>query len=181
MVTDLDTMVSAALTGSRLATECVLRTIQPWAVRYCRARIGQRQRSYEQADELARQVCQTVLTTLRTYQDHRGSFLAFVYEAAARAVDAYRHPARSMAQRGAAAVQLVVVEPAEPAGQMARLLSRLPPSQREIMVLRVAVGLSTQQTADALGCTPGAVRVAQHRALDQLRKAMAAEATGTSS
>ena len=46
----------------------------------------------------------------------------------------------------------------------------MPDKQREILVLRVVVGLSAEQTADAVGSTPGAVRVAQHRALSRLRR-----------
>jgi len=41
--------------------------------------------------------------------------------------------------------------------------------------LRVVVGLSAEETADAIGSTPGAVRVAQHRALNRLRKAVASQ------
>jgi RNA polymerase sigma-70 factor (ECF subfamily) len=33
----------------------------------------------------------------------------------------------------------------------------------------VVVGLSAEETAEAVGSTPGAVRVAQHRALGRLR------------
>jgi RNA polymerase sigma-70 factor (ECF subfamily) len=58
---------------------------------------------------------------------------------------------------------------------MAGLLRVLPAKQREILVLRVVVGLSAEETADAVGSTPGAVRVAQHRALSRLRKTLAAE------
>jgi RNA polymerase sigma-70 factor (ECF subfamily) len=54
------------------------------------------------------------------------------------------------------------------------LLDRLPESLRELLLLRVAVGLSAEETGRALGMTPGAVRVAQHRALARLR-AYAAE------
>jgi RNA polymerase sigma-70 factor (ECF subfamily) len=54
--------------------------------------------------------------------------------------------------------------------QMAALLRVLPEKQREIVVLRVVVGLSAEETAEAVGSTPGAVRVAQHRALARLRK-----------
>jgi RNA polymerase sigma-70 factor (ECF subfamily) len=50
----------------------------------------------------------------------------------------------------------------------------LPEKQREIVVLRVVVGLSAEETADAVGSTPGAVRVVQHRALARLRKVLAA-------
>jgi hypothetical protein len=35
--------------------------------------------------------------------------------------------------------------------------------------LRVVVGLSVEETAEVVGSTPGAVRVAQHRALSRLR------------
>ena len=49
------------------------------------------------------------------------------------------------------------------------LLQTLPHQQREILLLRVAVGLSAEETGRALGLTPGAVRVAQHRALRRLR------------
>jgi RNA polymerase sigma-70 factor, ECF subfamily len=53
-------------------------------------------------------------------------------------------------------------------------MRRLPGQQREILTLRVAVGMSTDETAAALGMSTGAVRVAQHRALTRLR-AMIAE------
>jgi RNA polymerase sigma-70 factor (ECF subfamily) len=52
---------------------------------------------------------------------------------------------------------------------MAQLLQLLPIKQREILVLRVVVGLSAEETAAAVGSTPGAVRVAQHRALARLK------------
>jgi RNA polymerase sigma-70 factor (ECF subfamily) len=52
-------------------------------------------------------------------------------------------------------------------------MQRLPEAQREILTLRVAAGLSTEETASALGMSAGAVRVAQHRALGRLRTMMA--------
>jgi RNA polymerase sigma-70 factor (ECF subfamily) len=55
---------------------------------------------------------------------------------------------------------------------MGRLLDVLPDRQREILVLRVVLGMSAEETAVAVGSTPGAVRVAQHRALARLRKAL---------
>jgi RNA polymerase sigma-70 factor (ECF subfamily) len=50
----------------------------------------------------------------------------------------------------------------------------LPDKQREILILRVVVGLSAEETAEAVGSTPGAVRVAQHRALARLKSAIVA-------
>lgn len=55
---------------------------------------------------------------------------------------------------------------------MAKLLDTLPDTQREIIHLRVVVGLSVEQTAEAVNSTPGAVRVAQHRALSRLRSVL---------
>jgi RNA polymerase sigma-70 factor (ECF subfamily) len=49
------------------------------------------------------------------------------------------------------------------------LLEVLPAKQREILILRVVVGLSAEETASAVGSSPGAVRVAQHRALARLK------------
>jgi RNA polymerase sigma-70 factor (ECF subfamily) len=59
------------------------------------------------------------------------------------------------------------------ADQVRSLLDRLPDNLRELLLLRVAVGLSAEETGRALGMTPGAVRVAQHRALSRLRLFMA--------
>jgi hypothetical protein len=58
----------------------------------------------------------------------------------------------------------------ELSGEVGRLLDTLPEMQREVLVLHVVVGLSAEETAQAVGSTPGAVRVAQHRALARLRK-----------
>ena len=60
----------------------------------------------------------------------------------------------------------------ELSAQLRDLLDELPDKQREILVLRVVVGLSAEETAEIVGASPGAVRVAQHRALTRLRKSV---------
>jgi RNA polymerase sigma-70 factor, ECF subfamily len=62
--------------------------------------------------------------------------------------------------------QVVKADEAEKARD---LLDLLPPAQRELLILRVAVGLSAEETGRVLDMTAGAVRVAQHRALARLR------------
>ena len=57
----------------------------------------------------------------------------------------------------------------ELAERLAGLLQLLTPRQRNVLILRIAVGLSTEETAEELGTSPGAVRVTQHRALTRLR------------
>lgn len=50
------------------------------------------------------------------------------------------------------------------------LVRDLPPEQREIVLLRVLGGLSVAEVASILGKSAGAVRVAQHRALQRLSR-----------
>jgi RNA polymerase sigma-70 factor (ECF subfamily) len=60
--------------------------------------------------------------------------------------------------------------------QMNDLLDTLPTQQREILILRLMVGLSAAETAAAVGSTAGAIRVTQHRAMAKLRARVAAQA-----
>lgn len=52
------------------------------------------------------------------------------------------------------------------------LLDRLPSGQRAVLRLRVQDGLGTADTARTLGLTPATVRVAEHRALATLFRAL---------
>ncbi len=119
-----------------------------------------------------------VLTALPTYRRDGRPFLAFVYGIAAhKVVDAHRAAGRSKSVPVSDVPERISTDlgPEQSAvddsvaGTMAALLLMLPPSQQEILRLRVAAGLSAEDTAAALGMTAGAVRVAQHRALAKLR------------
>jgi RNA polymerase sigma-70 factor (ECF subfamily) len=178
---DVAATVADAVGGDPRAMERLLAQVRPLVVRYCRARVGRQERSFASADDVAQEVCLAVLTALPSYRDQGRPFLAFVYGIAAHKVaDAHRAAARNRSEP----VADVPDEPDEQAGpeqramrgelssEMAQLLKVLPPKQREIVVLRVVVGLSAEETADAVGSTPGAVRVAQHRALSRLRAAL---------
>jgi RNA polymerase sigma-70 factor (ECF subfamily) len=57
------------------------------------------------------------------------------------------------------------------------LIARLPESERDVVELRFMEDLDVEQTALRLGKQPGAVRVAQHRALTKLRTMMHEELT----
>lgn len=58
---------------------------------------------------------------------------------------------------------------ADTSNYVTSLLNRLPEGSRNLLMLRLAAGLSAEEAAQVLGMTAGAVRVAQHRALKQLR------------
>jgi RNA polymerase sigma-70 factor (sigma-E family) len=71
--------------------------------------------------------------------------------------------------------------PEPPAGslrvdQVHQALSALPPRMRAVVVLRYFEGLSTAETASALGCSAGNVKSQLARALGKLRELLAATA-----
>ncbi|OBF09925.1 sigma-70 family RNA polymerase sigma factor [Mycobacterium sp. ACS4331] len=174
----LDAVVAQAVAGDRDALREVLETIRPIVVRYCRARVGTAERSGLSADDVAQEVCLAAMMALPRYQDQGRPFLAFVYGIAAHKVaDAHRAAARNRAEPTDSVPERYSMEhgPEQMAinvdagERMNALLQVLPEKQREILILRVVVGLSAEETAEAVGSTAGAVRVAQHRALAKLK------------
>ena len=174
----LDAVVAEAVAGSRDALREVLEIVRPIVVRYCRARLGTTERSGLSADDVAQEVCLAAITALPRYKDQGRPFLAFVYGIAAHKVaDAHRAVGRNRSEptddiperpSTAAGPEQMALD-SEAAARMNALLEVLPAQQREILILRVVVGLSAEETAKAVGSSPGAVRVAQHRALSKLR------------
>ncbi len=179
----LDSVVAEAVTGDRDALREVLETIRPLVVRYCRARVGSAERSGLSADDVAQEVCLAAITALPRYRDQGRPFLAFVYGIAAHKVaDAHRAAGRNKSDpmdvvperlSGEAGPEQMAID-SESSARMATLLQILPEKQREILILRVVVGMSAEETAEAVGSTAGAVRVAQHRALARLKSEIVA-------
>ncbi|WP_062830105.1 sigma-70 family RNA polymerase sigma factor [Mycolicibacterium brisbanense] len=174
----LDAVVAEAVAGDRNALQEVLEIIRPIIVRYVRARVGTTERSGLSADDVAQEVCLAAITALPRYKDQGRPFLAFVYGIAAHKVaDAHRAAARNRAEPTDVVPERYSLDAGpeqsaldnESSARMAKLLSVLPEKQREILILRVVVGMSAEETAEAVGSTPGAVRVAQHRALNRLK------------
>ncbi|MFT3899471.1 MAG: RNA polymerase sigma factor ShbA [Gordonia sp. (in: high G+C Gram-positive bacteria)] len=175
----LDAAVRAAAQGDRAALASVLDAVREPVLRYCRGRIGVGERHLFSADDIAQEALMAVMTALPRYRDEGRPFLAFVYGITSHKVaDAMRvagrtkaDPAEELPEQPANFVDTPEQHAVHADGtrRMADLLATLPDRQREIVVLRVVVGLSADETADAVGSTPGAVRVAQHRALAKLR------------
>ena len=174
----LDAAVAEAVAGSRDALREVVEIIRPIVVRYIRARIGSAERSGLSADDVAQEVCLAAIQALPRYQDQGRPFLAFVYGIASHKVaDAHRAAARNRSEPTEVVPERLSLDAgpeqmalqSDSAARMKKLLEVLPEKQREILTLRIVVGLSAEETAEAVGSTPGAVRVAQHRALARLK------------
>lgn len=173
-------LVRRAVDGDPDATAALLAELRPGIVRYCRAHLGRIGGGYTTADDLAQEVCLAVLRALPRFRDEGRPFTALVYRIAAHKV--------TDAQR--AAVRHVAVDPvdnlvnrpdaapgpeqqavnADLTRRLSQLLGHLSQTHREIVVLRVAVGLAADEVGTVLGMSAAAVRMAQSRALAHLRR-----------
>ncbi len=175
---DLQELSSRAVRGDAAAIEQLLKLVHRMVRRYCRARLARFPGADHTADDVAQEVCIAVLSALDRYRDEGRPFEAFVYRIAANKVaDAQRAFYRTATpyaelpdgpERSAGPEELVLRD--SDAAQARKLLSALPETARELLVLRVAVGMSAEETGRALGMSAGAVRVAQHRAMQRLRQ-----------
>jgi RNA polymerase sigma-70 factor (ECF subfamily) len=175
----LDELVRTAISGDRTAVARLLATIRPLVVRYCRGRLGSAGHTPFSADDVAQEVCLAVLTALPNYRPHGRPFLAFVYRIAAnKLVDAHRAVSRARSEPVAEVPDSITAAAGpeqralqgELSAQLQALLDELPDKQRRILVLRAVVDLSAEETGEIVGATPGAVRLAQHRASTRMRK-----------
>lgn len=179
----MSALARSAAEGDEQATNDLMREVHVVALRYCRARLGSYASGRQLADDIAQEICIAVLRGLERYE-HRGlPFEAWVYSIAHRKVaDAQRRLHRSKDVTFAELPDMTDESPTPEqsaihqaeVGWATELLDKLPEKFREVLILRIAAGLSAESTGRTLGMTAGAVRVTQHRALARLR-ALAAD------
>jgi RNA polymerase sigma-70 factor (ECF subfamily) len=172
-------LVSRAARSDPVATAALIARLRPGLVRYCRAHLGRIGGAYTSADDIAQEVCLALLRALPRFRDEGRPFSAFVYRIAANKVaDAQRAALRHLSlapvdtlpdQPDAAPGPEQRAVTADDARRLSLLLRQLSPTQREIIVLRVAVGLPAEEVGGVLGMSAAAVRMAQSRALAHLR------------
>jgi RNA polymerase sigma-70 factor, ECF subfamily len=173
-------LVQRAVQGDPTATTALLELIRPGLLRYCRAHLGRMGERYTTADDVSQEVCVAVLASLPRFRDEGRPFAAFVYGIAAHKIaDAQRAAVRHLSTAPTASLPEQPDTAADPAQQavatdqarrLSRLLRHLSELHREIIILRVAVGLPAAEVGSTLGMSAGAVRVAQSRALAHLRE-----------
>ncbi|WP_181773660.1 sigma-70 family RNA polymerase sigma factor [Amycolatopsis pittospori] len=175
--------IRAAIDGDRRAVGTLLTLLRPIVFRYCVGKLGATTRGISNAEDCAQEVLMAVLVALPRYSYQDNSFLPYVFGIAAHKVADVR---RSLARDPSAPVPdpepeqdgpwnptFEEVEKADRSRRLSRLFKVLSPKQRDVLVLRVILGFSAEETATALGmASAGAVRVTQHRALNELRKVL---------
>lgn len=179
-----DPMVNHWLPGARRgephALNEIIRLFRPAIYRYCRSRLP----DHEAAEDVTQEVTIAMVEALPRHRADDHAVGAFVFGIAANKVamwhrSAYRRPEtlidsapdRLDTSPGPADI-------AESNDGLARLMASmdaLPERFREVLMLRVAAGLSAEEAGQVLGMTAGAVRIAQHRALTMLREKTSAQ------
>jgi len=175
---DLSGLAKAAQSGSQADVECLLQRVRQVAHRYSRARLAAYPGGVQLADDVTQEICMAGLRALPGYRDRGRPFEAFVHGIASRKVAdaqraAARHPQPTDDLPERADDRPTPEEHAvfwSEVDSALRWLGWLPDHLREVVLLRVAAGLTAEEAGAALGMTAGAVRVAQHRALSRMRQ-----------
>ncbi|AFM06784.1 sigma-70 family RNA polymerase sigma factor [Corynebacterium pseudotuberculosis] len=180
--TELSSLVPRAAGGDSRSLQRVISIIYPKVLSYARIRLSGGR--HPTPEDVAQEICLAVATSISKFVDQGKPFMAFVYGIASNKVaDAHRAYSRDVANPTEdvpeTEVELETPESfalvAAGSNRVKELLDLLGDKPREIITLRVFVGLSAEETAEIVGSTPGAVRIAQHRALATLRKALEQE------
>jgi RNA polymerase sigma-70 factor (ECF subfamily) len=172
-----DAVIAAAAVGDPQAFAELWRETQPALLRYLRVVCG------DLAEDVASDTWLKVIRALPSFKGDEQDFRAWLTVVA-------RNHLRDLGRRAARRPEALAAEPEQAASGSApdaadqalerlgtqaalRLLARLPASQAEMVALRVIVGLEPAEVGRIVGRSPGAVRVAVHRALGTLAEMLA--------
>jgi len=163
--------LASAQGGDETAFACLFRDLQPALLRYLQV-------ITPEAEDVAGDTWLQVVKGLPGFRGGEEAFRAWLFTIARhRAVDAGRSRSRRPdvpLELCTAADQPVAPDAADLALETistqsaVALIATLPREQAEIVMLRVVAGLDVSEVAHMVGKTPGAVRVASHRALRRL-------------
>jgi len=169
---DFEGVLAAAQAGEAWAVATLWRALQPQLLRYLRAMCG------DAGEDVASDVWLESASQLHRFRGDEAAFRAWLFtRARRRALDHHRRASRA---------PLAVAEVPETRDEARgaewereealraalATLRRLPPDQREVVLLRDLAGLDVDQVARMTGRKPGTVRVIHHRALKQLALAI---------
>lgn len=167
---DRQELVERARAGEHAAWDELYRSIHPKLLAYARRRLDPEPARDAVAETMARAVAR-----IDRFTWSGGGFDAWLFGILRHVVldvqrAAGRRPTTQLTDRPSPdAEPLAHVLDDEEAVALRAAFSRLAPAERELLELRVVAGLSSEQVAAVVGKRPGAVRMAQARALEKLR------------
>lgn len=169
-------VLAAAQAGAEWGFAALYREANPRLLRY----FGSRAR--DEAQDLAADTWMAVARQIGRFEGNEDDFRRWLFTIAHhRLVGHWRSAGRRRDEPVPDSDMTALAGAADPAEDVVGALSAreaveqiatvLSPEQAEIVLLRVLGGLTVEQVAEVVGKRPGAVRVAQHRALRKLADA----------
>lgn len=174
--TGLSALVERAQAGDPAAWDALYRRAYPRLLAYARRRLP----THDAARDAVSDTMAAAVRSVRAYRGEGGAWDAWLSGIIRHVVlDAQRRQSR---RRDTVALVAVVPDRAADTAQQPEevlvrsieaaavraAFDRLTPTDRDVLELRVVMGLSSEEAAGVLGKHPGAVRMAQQRALRRL-------------
>jgi RNA polymerase sigma-70 factor (ECF subfamily) len=175
---DQQAEVLEAQRGDEDAWENLYRRVYPRLRAYLARKVGA-----NDADDAVNETMARAVAGIDNFRFGEAGFDGWVFGIARNvAAEHYRQADRRRRQVAAGQQVAAGTEPLEVPGDglvladdqelVRRQFARLSPAEQELLELRVVAGLSADEVAAVLGKRPGAVRTAQSRALEHLRRLM---------
>jgi RNA polymerase sigma-70 factor, ECF subfamily len=166
---DFEQTLQLAQAGDQRAIGALYRELNPLLRRFFAAR------ARDAADDLAQDTWLSVSESLAGFEGDERGFRSWFFTIAYRRLADHHRRASRLRETTADPDVLVAMAPgveqddrASMEAALHDLVDGLSTDQADIVLLRVVVGLDVDQVAEIVGKRPGAVRVAQHRALRQI-------------
>lgn len=173
-------LIDKAQAGDREAVNALVALHWQPLYRYLAYKLG----DMEEAKELSQETWLRLVRALPQYRQNGASFKTFLYRIAGNlVVDHWRKNGRKpvVIELEECERQLAVEEGPEAwtlrqerQAVLQEVMGELPLEQRQTLEWRLLAGVSVKDTAAALGKSEGAVKMLQLRALEQVRKRLAA-------
>jgi RNA polymerase sigma-70 factor (ECF subfamily) len=166
-------VLAAAAAGDPEAFTRLWRASHPPLLRYLRVTVG------DIAEDVASETWLKVIRSLSTFSGDERAFRGWLTVVGRNTARDHLRAAGRRPETPTAELPLLRVAGPDAADEVLerlgteralRLLATLPPAQAEMVALRVVVGLDPAEVARITGRSPGAVRVAVHRALATLAR-----------
>jgi RNA polymerase sigma factor (sigma-70 family) len=168
-----DTLLGAARAGGQWAYERLYRSLAPTVAGYLRVQ------GAAEPEDLTSEVFERAFSAIGRFSGGEAQFRSWIFTIAHhRLTDERRRTARRPGRADIEVPDVVCGDVEDEAlrrlatERVRRLCEGLAPDQRDVLLLRMLAALTVEETARALGKTPGAVKALQRRGLAALRRQM---------
>ena len=176
---DLESLMAAYQQGDRAAAEALIERVSPQLHRFFLAQVVSRR----YADDLLQETWLRIHEARHSYRPGE-PVLPWIYAIARHTrVDSYRKVHRTEIREQQ--VEVLPEPPVQgtasspPGPDLEALLSALPESQREVIVMLKVSGMTLEQVARATASSVGSVKQKAHRAYEKLRQVLMDTGFGT--